>query len=103
MARQGHGGLRLLTEDWTEYRRYGNAVMEMNDLSREDLIRLQKRAYLRFYLRPSIAWKNLKRAGLRAALLNAVGFASSLFKPVEVGDGLAYHDDYCPPDHPAAE
>ncbi len=101
MARQGYGGLRLLTEDWTEYRRYGNAVMEMNDLSREDLIRLQKQAYLRFYLRPSIAWKNLKRAGLRAALLNAGGFAASLFKPVEVGGGLPHHDDYCPPNHPA--
>ena len=98
MAREGYGGLRLLTEDWTEYRRYGNAVMEMNDLTRQDLIRLQKAAYLRFYLRPSIAWKNLKRAGLRAALLNATGFALSVFKPVEAGDGLPYHDDYCAPE-----
>jgi radical SAM superfamily enzyme YgiQ (UPF0313 family) len=98
MAREGYGGLRLLTEDWTEYRRYGNAVMEMNDLTRQDLIRLQKAAYLRFYLRPAIAWRNLKRAGLRAALLNATGFALSVFKPVDAGDGLPYHDDYCAPE-----
>lgn len=98
MAREGYGGLRLLTEDWTEYRRYGNAVMEMNDLTREDLIRLQKAAYLRFYLRPSIAWKNLKRAGLRAALLNATGFALSMFKPIDAGNGSPHHDDYCVPE-----
>jgi radical SAM superfamily enzyme YgiQ (UPF0313 family) len=81
MARRGEGGLRLLTEDWSEYRRYGNAVMEVNDLSRDDLIRLQKQAYMKFYFRPGIAWKNLKRAGLRAALQNAVGFSLSLFSP----------------------
>jgi anaerobic magnesium-protoporphyrin IX monomethyl ester cyclase len=79
MARQGVGGLRLLTEDWTEYRRHGNAVMETNDLRREDLIRLQRQAYLKFYLRPRIIWRNLKRAGWRAALNNATGFALSLF------------------------
>jgi radical SAM superfamily enzyme YgiQ (UPF0313 family) len=98
MAREGYGGLRLLTEDWTEYRRYGNAVMEMNDLTREDLIRLQKTAYLRFYLRPSIISKNLRRAGLRAALLNASGFASSLFRPVEVGGDFPHSSAYCAPD-----
>jgi anaerobic magnesium-protoporphyrin IX monomethyl ester cyclase len=81
MARQGYGGLRLLTEDWSEYRRYGNAVMEMNDLTRRDLVRLQKSAYLSFYLRPHIIWKNLKRAGWRAAMENATAFALSLFKP----------------------
>lgn len=83
MARQGYGGLRLLTEDWTEYRRYGNAVMEMNDLTRQDLIRLQRSAYLRFYLRPSIIWKSLNRAGFKAAVKNAVGFASSMFNPLD--------------------
>jgi anaerobic magnesium-protoporphyrin IX monomethyl ester cyclase len=82
MARVGEGGLRLLTEDWAEYRRYGNAVMEMNDLTREDLIRLQKNAYLQFYLRPHIIWKNLKRAGFKAAVSNVAGFASSLFNPL---------------------
>jgi anaerobic magnesium-protoporphyrin IX monomethyl ester cyclase len=96
MARQGYGGLRLLTEDWAEYRRYGNAVMEMNDLSRRDLIRLQRAAYFRFYLRPQIAWRNIKRAGLRAAVLNMAGFASSLLKPgafIAVDREDAYHDD----------
>jgi hypothetical protein len=80
MARTGYGGLRLLTEDWDEYRRYGNAVMEMADLTREDLIRFQNRAYLWFYLRPRIIWKNLSRAGWRAAANNVYGFASSMLK-----------------------
>jgi len=83
MARQGDGGLRLLTEDWAEYRRYGNAVMEVNDLTQQDLIRLQRQAYLQFYLRPPIIWKNLKRAGLQAALKNVAAFVSSLFRSAE--------------------
>jgi radical SAM superfamily enzyme YgiQ (UPF0313 family) len=85
MARNGHGGLRLLTEDWSEYRRYGNAVMEMNDLTRQDLIRLQRKAYLRFYVRPGVVWKNIRRAGWRAAINNAVAFAMSVFKPLGRG------------------
>ncbi|MFH1408659.1 MAG: radical SAM protein, partial [Nanoarchaeota archaeon] len=36
-AKAGYGGLKLLTDDWEEYQRYGNAVVEVNDLKREDL------------------------------------------------------------------
>ena len=82
MARKGEGGLRLLTENWAEYRRYGNAVMEVNDLTREDLILLQRTAYRKFYFRPHIIWKNVKRAGFRAAVNNAAAFALSVFSPM---------------------
>lgn len=91
MARAGYGGLRLLTEDWGEYRRYGNAVMEVNDLTREDLIWLQKWAYLKFYLRPRIIKYNLKRAGLQAAFINVMAFVASLFKPFNLGGRAAHH------------
>ncbi len=79
LARQGYGGLKLLSDDWSEYRRYGNSVMEMNDLSAEDLIVLQKKLYRQFYLRPSIIWYNVKRAGLKAAFVNGVAFFKSMF------------------------
>jgi hypothetical protein len=80
-AREGYGGLRLLTEDWSEYRRYGNAVMEMNDLDREELIRLQRSAYRSFYFRPHVIWRNLRRAGWRAAIENVRAFALSVLNP----------------------
>lgn len=79
LAKQGYGGIRLLTTDWKEYRRYGNAVMEMNDLSKEDLIKMQKWAYRKFYLRPHIIWYNIKRAGLKAAIINGIAFVKSVF------------------------
>ena len=79
LAKKGYGGIKLLTTDWNEYRRYGNAVMEMNDLKRNDLIKLQKWAYKKFYLRPRIILYNLKRAGLKAALVNTLAFIRSVF------------------------
>lgn len=78
MAKDGYGGLKLLTDDWKEYRRYGNSVMEMNDLSVEDLIEYQKKAYKRFYMRPHIIWYNLKRAGFKAGILNSWAFLKSV-------------------------
>jgi hypothetical protein len=80
MARKGKHGLKLLTEDWNEYRRWGNAVINVNDLSREQLIRLQKRALLEFYLRPSQIIYNIKRAGPKAAMKNMAGFARSFLR-----------------------
>ena len=89
MARDGVGGLKLLSTDWKEYRRYGNPVIEVNDLTAQDLKRLQRHAYLRFYLRPRIILYNLRRAGWKAAFVNMFAFARSILasllpKPKEV-------------------
>lgn len=54
-------GIRIVTKDWKEYQRWGNAVIELQDVSRLDLIKLQKRAMLEFYLRPHIIWHHLKQ------------------------------------------
>ena len=77
MAKRGYGGLKLLTEDWREYRRWGNAVININDLNRKDLIKWQRRALLEFYLRPKQMIYNLRRAGLKAAIKNAISFIRS--------------------------
>jgi len=79
MAKTGYGGLRLLTDDWSEYRRWGNAVIEVNDLSKKDLVKLQRRAMIEFYLRPKQISYNLKRAGLKAAIKNSAMFFKSFF------------------------
>lgn len=79
MAKNGYGGLKLLTDNWSEYRRYGNAVMEMNDLTVKDLIEYQKKAYKKFYFRPHIVLYNIKRAGIKAGIINGLAFAKSIF------------------------
>ena len=71
----GRGGMRLLTTDYSEYKRYGNPVISVNDLSANDLKRLQAVGLFLFYLTPERIWYNVaKRAGLKAGLKNAFAF-----------------------------
>jgi radical SAM superfamily enzyme YgiQ (UPF0313 family) len=79
MVRTGEGGIRLLTEDFSEFKRYGDAVIEVNDLSRRDLVRFQKKAFKMFYLTPGRIWYNFRRAGLRSAFKNIKAFVDSVF------------------------
>jgi len=78
MAKSGEGGLKMLTEDYSQFRKYGNAVITVNDLSRDDLIRLQKRGFLRFYMNPRRFVYNLKRAGFKAAMISGMAFLKSI-------------------------
>ncbi|MBU1076026.1 MAG: B12-binding domain-containing radical SAM protein, partial [Spirochaetes bacterium] len=80
MALKGIGGTKLLTKDFSQFRRYGNAVMEVNDLSRDDLIRLQKIGFLYFYLTPRRIVYNLYRAGFKAAVVNLIAFIRGILK-----------------------
>jgi len=76
-AKKGVGGIKLLTEDWKEFRRWGNAVINVNDLSAQDLVKSQRGALLSFYMRPSIMWYNATRAGFKSFLLNGIAFMKS--------------------------
>ena len=69
MAKRGDYGLRLLTEDYSKYRRYGSAVMEVNELSAEKLIELQNDGFLSIY---SVPWRILpmiRKSGIFGAIL----------------------------------
>jgi len=80
MAIKGEGGLKLLTRDFSEFKRYGKSVVEVNDLSREELIRLQRNGMIMFYLGSTRRiWYNIKRAGLKTGMKNAIAFAKSFF------------------------
>jgi len=79
-AKSGVGGLKLLTSDWSQFRRWGNAVINVNDLTAEDLIKWQRKALLEFYLRPSIIYYNLTRADLKSGIANVFSFAKSFIK-----------------------
>jgi len=78
MAAKGYGGIKLLTKDWKEFRRWGNAVIEVNDLKRKDLIKYQKKALMKFYMTPKRVIYNLKRAGVKAAFINSKSAIKSL-------------------------
>jgi len=47
-------GIRLTSDSWKEFRRWGNAVVELEEVSREQLIEWQKIAMMEFYARPRI-------------------------------------------------
>jgi hypothetical protein len=79
MAVKGVGGMRLLSNDFSKYMRYGNPVIEVGDLSKEDLVKYQKYGFRKFYFQPSRAWYNLKRAGLKAGIRNAFAFAKGVW------------------------
>jgi radical SAM superfamily enzyme YgiQ (UPF0313 family) len=52
MAKAGEMGLQLMTEDYSQYRRYDAAVMQVGELSPEELIRLQNDAIASVGLAP---------------------------------------------------
>lgn len=78
MAKRGEGGIKLLTEKLSDFRRHGNSVIDVNDLKRKDLIRLQKIGYWMFYMTPSRIWYNILRAGIPAGVRNTSAFLRSL-------------------------
>jgi len=51
MARRGEGGYRLLTEDWSQYDKYGGRVLEVGKLNFKQLSYWQAWAMVYFYLR----------------------------------------------------
>jgi len=80
MVLRGDGGTRLLTKDLSQYRRYGNPVMEVNDLTKEDLTRLQRLGFIMFFLTFRRIIYNLKRAGILAGVRNVAGFIKSIWR-----------------------
>jgi len=77
----GEGGMRLLTTDYSQYKRYGDPVIEVNDLSARHLKRLQTIGLLYFYLTPRRIWYNIvRRAGLGTGLVNATAFLRGVLR-----------------------
>ena len=82
LALRGERGTRLLSREYSVLRRQGQSVvMEVNDLDARTLLRLQRRAYRAFWLRPRRVLYNLTRAGWRAGLTNAWAFFESFILP----------------------
>jgi len=63
-ALEGKHGLRLEIQDYSEYRRYDYSPISVNDLSQEDLVRLQRIGLLRIHLTPRRMWAAMRMVGL---------------------------------------
>ena len=69
MAKRGDYGLKLLTEDYSKYIRYGSAVMQVGEFSPSDLVKLQQKAIVSIY---SAYWRwipLLRRGGVVGTFL----------------------------------
>jgi len=69
MAKRGDCGLRLVTDDFSRFRRYNAAVMQVGDLSPDDLIKLQNRAFIEIYSAPWRIVPMLRKSGIVGGLL----------------------------------
>ena len=80
MAKRGDYGLKLLTEDYSKYIRYGSAVMQVGDLSPNDLIKLQQKAIISIY---SAYWRwipLLRRGGIIGTFLTICQLAVNIVR-----------------------
>jgi radical SAM superfamily enzyme YgiQ (UPF0313 family) len=50
MAEKGDGNYRLLSKNWADYNKQIGNALEMRDVSRKELERLQLRGYVKFYI-----------------------------------------------------
>jgi radical SAM superfamily enzyme YgiQ (UPF0313 family) len=80
MAKNGEYGLRLLTEDFSKYLRYGCAVMSVNGLSARELIRMQNDGFVRIYSAPWRIIPMLRKSGLLGGFLTLLRLARGLLE-----------------------
>lgn len=69
MAVKGKHGLKLLTEDYSKFWRYGSSVMNVGELTPKDLIQLQNDAFASIYFAPWRWIPLIKKQGLMGAVL----------------------------------
>ena len=82
-AVNGKGGMKLLTTDYSKYKRYGDPIISVNDLGPKDLKRLQSIGLLYFYLTPRrILYNVFRRAGFKVGVVNVLAFIHSILNAV---------------------
>ncbi len=70
MAKKEEHKLRLVTYDFSNFRRYNAAVMQVGDLSPQDLIDIQNEAFASIYIFAPWRWNSMiKKSGLQGAEL----------------------------------
>jgi anaerobic magnesium-protoporphyrin IX monomethyl ester cyclase len=69
MAVQGQDGVELISDDFSEYKRYGNAVTKVNGLTPKDLVRLQNEGFVSVYSRYWRWWPVVQKNGFMGLVL----------------------------------
>ena len=64
MATSGENDIELLTEDFTEYKRYGHAVTNVGKLTSQDLLRLQNEGFVSIYSKWWRWWPVIQKNGV---------------------------------------
>ena len=83
MAISGNHGVELVTKDFSNYLRYGKAVTKVGELTPEDLINLQNRAFVLIYSKPW-RWKPMyNKHGL-------IGFALMMLRVLRLWKQLFF-------------
>ncbi|MFC1917796.1 B12-binding domain-containing radical SAM protein [Chloroflexota bacterium] len=78
MAKRGDHGLKLETDNFASFRRYGSGVLSVGNLSSSDLIKLQNKAFVSIYAAPW-RWKPMiKKSGIIGGLLTLSRVIKSL-------------------------
>ena len=80
MALKGQHGLKLETQDFSKYQRYNSAVMTVNGISPEELLRLQKKGLMKIYLVPWRIIPVLKRFGFWSLVNPFLSASAEIFK-----------------------
>ncbi|MFH1045749.1 MAG: radical SAM protein [Candidatus Omnitrophota bacterium] len=78
MARRQEHGLKLLSEDLTRFNRYDGAVISVNDLLPQDLVRLQKIGLLKIHFTPARIVKSIKLVKFNTLLVLGFSFLGAL-------------------------
>ncbi|MEM3736807.1 MAG: radical SAM protein [Candidatus Bathyarchaeia archaeon] len=76
----------LLTENWSRYTVI-KPVLATREFTEEELTKLLKKAYLRFYLRPKVLWRYIKGGQFKEMIVQGLGtyFKRSLRLPRVMG------------------
>ena len=72
MAVNGKHGVELLSEDFADYLRYGNAVTNVGDLTAQDLIEFQNWGFVKIYFKPWRWLPVLKKHGIVGFLMQGL-------------------------------
>jgi len=81
-ALEGRHGIRLMVEDFSGFRRYDDSPVSVNDMSKEDLIRLQKIGLLQIHFTPKRMLAAMRMIGLWNLFPLMIGFMWSLLHNV---------------------
>ena len=81
MAKDEEQGLKLMTNDFSNFRRYNVAVLQVGDLSPQDLIDVQNEAFASIYVFAPWRWDSLiKKSGIEGAELTVKRLMRSIDK-----------------------